>query len=342
MPHRLPPARGIVARHRFKSRALRRNPLGDPDERDVYVYLPPGYDSLASRERRYPVVYVLAGFTGRGVQLLQTAGWSEGLDRRLDRLIGEGRVRPLIAVFPDCFTRLGGSQYVDSAATGAYETYLARELVSWVDATFRTLPSPRHRAVAGKSSGGYGALIHGMKHPNVFGSAVCHSGDAAFEYCYLPDFPRFLDQVRVHGGVQGFVRAFEKAPKKSMALVQAMNVLAMASSYSPAPRRRATLGIDLPFDLETGEMRPDVWKKWLAHDPVRLVRRYRRNLQKLRFLYLDCGLRDEFNLQWGARILSRELKRHGVRHMHQEFDDGHMDIAYRYEVSLPLLSKHLG
>lgn len=342
MPHRMQNPRGVVVRHRFASRALRGNPLGDPAERDVYVYLPPGYDTLAARERRYPVVFVLAGYTGRGVMLLQSSGWNEGLDRRLDRMIGEGRVRPLIAVFPDCFTRWGGSQYVDSTATGRYETYLIDELVPWVDATFRTLPGPKHRAIAGKSSGGYGAMIQGMRHPEVFGSVVCHSGDAAFEYCYLPDFPHFLNQARQHGGVAGFVRAFDHAPKKTMPLIQAMNILAMASSYSPNPRRRTTFGIELPFDLETGEIIPEIWRRWLAHDPVRLVRRSQGRLKKLRFLFLDCGLRDEFNLQWGARILSRELSRHGVRHVHQEFDDGHMDVAYRYEVSFPLLSKHLG
>jgi len=219
MPHRMQNPRGVVVRHRFQSRALRGNPLADPAERDVYVYLPPGYDSLAARERRYPVVFVLAGYTGRGVMLLQSSGWNEGLDRRLDRLIGEGRVRPLIAVFPDCFTRWGGSQYVDSSATGRYETYLIDELVPWVDATFRTEPGPKHRAIAGKSSGGYGAMIQGMRHPEVFGSVVCHSGDAAFEYCYLPDFPHFLNQTRQHGGVQGFVRAFDQAPKKTMPLI---------------------------------------------------------------------------------------------------------------------------
>ena len=333
---------GSVVRPSFASRALRDNPLGDPHEREVVVYLPPGYDAPAHRGRRYPVVFVLAGFTGRGSMLLNAGAWNEGFDRRLDRLIGAGKVRPLIAVLPDCFTRLGGSQYLDSAATGRYETYLVRELVPWVDREFRTLPGPRHRAVMGKSSGGYGAMVQAMKHPGVFGSVAAHSGDAAFEYCYFPDFPRCLDQLRIHGGVRGFLRAFERAPKKTMALMQALNILAMASCYSPDPRSRETLGIDLPFDPETGAVRPAVWRRWLAHDPVRMAARHVRNLRRLRCVFLDCGLRDEFNLHWGARILARELTRLGVRHVHEEFDDGHMDIAYRFDVSLPLLSRHLG
>jgi hypothetical protein len=194
----------------------------------------------------------------------------------------------------------------------------------------------------GKSSGGYGAIVQGMKHPGVFGSVVDHSGDAAFEYCYLPDFPRCLDQIRIHGGVRGFLRAFERAPKKTMPLMQALNILAMASCYSADPRARENLGIGLPFDLETGAARPAVWRRWLAHDPVRMAARYARNLRRLRFVFLDCGLRDEFNLHWGARILSRELTRLGVEHVHEEFDDGHMDIPYRFDISLPRLSRHLG
>jgi S-formylglutathione hydrolase FrmB len=217
-----------------------------------------------------------------------------------------------------------------------------RELVPWVDRTFRTLPGPRHRGIMGKSSGGYGAIVQAMKHPGVFGSVADHSGDAAFEYCYLPDFPRFLDQIRIHGGVRGFLRAFERAPKKTVPLMQALNILAMASCYSANPRSRETLGIDLPFDLETGALRSAVWRRWLAHDPVRMTARHVRNLRRLRCVFVDCGLRDEFNLQWGARILSRELSRLGIRHVHQEFDDGHMDIPYRFDVSLPLLSRHLG
>jgi S-formylglutathione hydrolase FrmB len=339
---RPPEGRGTVVRHRLASRALAGNPLGDPSEREVVVYLPPGYDAHTQRAKRYPVVFVLAGYTGRGAMLLNAGAWNEGFDRRLDRLIGAGRVRPLIAVLPDCFTRLGGSQYLDSSATGRYESYLVRELVPWVDRTFRTRPGPRHRAIAGKSSGGYGAIVQGMKHPEVFGSVVDHSGDAAFEYCYLPDFPRLLDRLRLHGGVRGFLRAFDRAPKKTHVLLQAMNILAMASCYSPNPRAGETLGIDLPFDLETGALRPRVWRRWLANDPVVMAAAHRRNLRRLRFVYLDCGLRDEFNLNWGARILSRELTRLGVAHVHQEFDDGHMDIPYRYDVSLPLLSEHLG
>jgi enterochelin esterase family protein len=326
----------------FKSVVLKGNALSDPPDRQISLYLPPGYDLDANRSRRYPVVYFLSGFTGRGRMMLNATGWGESLDRRIDRLIKTRRMKPVIGVLPDCFTRLGGSQYLDSSATGKYETHLVRELVPWVDDHYRTMAKAKHRAVTGKSSGGYGALVLGMKHPDVFGLVASHSGDCGFEYAYLPDFPRLLDQVRIHGSVRRFVRAFDLAPKKTHELLTGMNILAMAACYSPNPRAKATLGIDLPFDLETGAMRPVIWRRWLRHDPLRMVAGHKRQLKKLRFLFLDCGLRDEWNLNWGARMLSAELTRYGIKHIHQEFDDGHMDIPYRFDVSLPLISRHIG
>ena len=342
MVRRLNWSRSRVETVRFDSKALKNNPLGDPSEREISIYLPPGYDKAAGEKHGFPVVYVLSGFSGRGKMMLNVSGWGEPLDRRLDRLIGSHQIRPMIAVLPDCFTRLGGSQYLDSTATGRYETHLIKELVPWVDANYHTLPKARHRAIMGKSSGGYGAFMQGMRHPDVFGVVACHSGDAAFEYVYFPDFPHFLDQVRIHGSIKRFVRSFDAAPKKTHSLIRAMNILAMAACYSPNPKAKETLGIDLPFDLETGHLRQEVWRRWLRHDPVRLVEKHTRHLRKLRYIFLDCGSRDEFNLFWGARMLSDELRRFKIKHVHQEFDDGHMDITYRFDTSLPMLSRHLG
>ena len=155
------------------------------------------------------MLVALAGFTGRGAMMLNTTNWGEPLNTRLDRLQAEGKIGPMIVAMPDCFTRYGGSQYVDSSAVGRYATHLVREVVPYVDRTFRTLPSARHRGVFGKSSGGYGALVNAMRHPDVFGAVACHSGDMAFEYCYLPDFPKFLQQMQKHGGVAGFLKVFE-------------------------------------------------------------------------------------------------------------------------------------
>ena len=330
-------ARGTVVTVEFDSRVLRGNPLGDPSRRRVPIYLPPGY---ATTERRYPVVFALSGFSGSGRSWLNTSPWGEALDERLDRLHASGALAPTIVVMPDCSTRWGGSQYMNSSATGRYEDHIVRELVPWVEHNLRTLPGRAHRGVFGKSSGGFGAMRLGMRHPDLFGAVACHSGDMGFEFCYFPDFPKLIRQVERAGSVERFVRVFETTPRKGQELFDAMNILAMAACYSPAPRR--PLGIAFPFDLRTGALVPRQWQRWLAQDPLRLVSRHAGALRRLRFLYFDCGRRDEFALHLGARQLHAVLQRHRVRHVYEEFDDGHMGVSYRLDRALPRLRRALG
>jgi enterochelin esterase family protein len=320
----------------FASETLRGNAAGDPHVRRVPVYLPPSYD--AEPARRFPVVFVLTGFTGRGRMLLNDNPWSPSLDDRMDALIAAGSPEAIL-VMPDCFTRFGGSQYVDSTATGRYETHLTRELVPWVDARYRTLPKREHRGLAGKSSGGFGALRLGMLHPDVFGALACHSGDMLFEYCYQVDFPKTCSVLQAAGGVRRFLEGFEAKPQKGKDEFTALNILAMAACYSPDPA--AELGVGLPFDLATGLPRADVWQRWLAFDPLRLLPAHAAALRSLRLLYLDCGTRDEFHLHHGARAFTAELKRQGIAHRYEEFDDGHMNVPYRYDESLPALARAL-
>jgi enterochelin esterase family protein len=322
----------VLERHR--SRVLRRNPLGDPHVRPLAVYLPPGYSGSTAR---YPVVYCLAGFTGTGRMLLNATPWAEGLDERLDRLIAAGAVQPLIAVLPDCFTRYGGSQYVNSSATGRYEDYLVSEIVPHIDRTYRTLARPGSRAVMGKSSGGYGACVLAMRHPDLFGLMACHSGDMYFEYCYGVELPKLAGGLWKHGGLDGFLAAFDAMPRKTADALAVLNMVAMAACYSPD--RDEPRGIALPVDPETGTARPEVWRRWLDHDPVRLAGRHAGALRRLRLLYLDCGTKDEFHLHMGARLFARRLKELGIRHVLEEFDDGHMQITYRYDVSLRRISE---
>jgi len=330
---------GTVVVERIASEALSGNPLGDPTERDVHVYLPPGYGTGGAR--RWPVVLVLTGFTGFGEMMFRRQSFGESLPRRLDRLIAAGKIPPMIVASPDCFTTFGGSQYVDSAAVGDYETFVVREVVPRLDAAFRTLASPRHRAVAGKSSGGYGALMLAMKHPDVFGALASHSGDAYFDYCYRFDFVKCWTPLMKAGGVAKWFAKFKSRQKVGGDDVHALNIVAMAACYSP--NADAPLGFDLPFDMETGEERADVMARWRRHDPVVACRRYARNLKKLRGVFVDCGLRDEYALHAGARILVKRLRELGVEPLvHEEFDDGHMDIGYRYDVSLPWLGKWIG
>lgn len=320
----------------LESRVLKNNPLGDPNRRRIPVYLPPGYAERTTR--RYPVFYVLAGFGGFGESLIQRSAWSESLPERLDRLIHAGQMRPAIVVMPDCFTRYGGSQYRNSSATGRYEDHLVRELLPHVDRRYR---SNGRRAVLGKSSGGYGALVLGMRHPEVFHALACHSGDMYFEYCYLPDFPRAIDVLRRHGGVAKFLQAWEKMHKRlAGGLHAAVNTLAMAACYSPNPKNR--VGFDLPFDLATGSIDEAIWRRWKACDPIEMLPRHGAALEQLRCVFIDCGSRDQFALHHGARIFAARAKQLGIRIRHEEFDDDHSSVSYRYDRSLVLLSKALG
>jgi enterochelin esterase-like enzyme len=188
--HDSPSGRLVVLEH--ASRVLAGNPLGDPHVRRLPVWLPPGYDEGATRGRgrRYPVLFDLVGFTGSGHAHVNWRPFDENVPERVARLIRDGRMGPCIVAFPDCFTSLGGNQYVDSPAVGRYAAYLTRELVPLVDREFRTLASRDHRGCFGKSSGGYGAIVHGMRHPETWGAVADHSGDAMFEFCYNTDLPR--------------------------------------------------------------------------------------------------------------------------------------------------------
>ncbi len=328
----------MVVIEQVSSDVLRGNTMGDPAVRRVPVYLPPGYDEEAGN--RYPTAYMLTGFTGRGTMLLNDSAFDETLPERLDRLITSGAVQPMIVVMPDCFTRLGGSQYLNSSATGRYEDHVVDELVTYIDAHYRTRSEPGQRAVLGKSSGGYGSVILAMRHPDVFGLMACHSGDMYFEYCYKPDIITAVKTLPRYGGLEGFLRDFTTTRPRGGDWAPTLNAVAMASCYSPNPQ--APQGFDLPFREDTDELREDVWARWLEWDPVRLVERYADALRSLRLCWLDCGKSDEFNLNLGARIFCKRLADRDIPYHYEEFDDGHMNIQYRYDVSLKAISEALG
>jgi S-formylglutathione hydrolase FrmB len=322
---------GTVKLLRHESQVLSGNPLGDPHVRDLFVYLPPGYDE---GEENYPSVYCLTGFTGRGKMLLNDSAFTPNLAERMDRLIAAGTIRPMIVVMPDCFTYFGGSQYINSTATGNYEDYLTEEIVGFVDTNFRTIDNRDSRAVMGKSSGGYGSLIMAIRHADKFGLVCSTAGDAYFEYCYPTDFAKAFRLIK--GDPAGFMKQFWATEKHGKDDHAAINTIGMAACYSANGT-----DFDLPFDLETGEIRQEVWERWLEHDPVRLVEKSVENLKSLKLLYLDAGTRDEFALDVGARILSKKLTDFGVPHIHEEFDDGHFSISYRYDRSLELISEKI-
>ncbi len=318
----------------IRSEALRGNPLGDPFERLLHLFVPDD----GGAHGPYPVIWLLGGYSSSPANFLSDEPWGEGMQRRIERLSAQGDLEPTIFAMPDCFTALGGSQYLDSPATGRYEAYLWDECRSAVEARF----SVGKHGVAGKSSGGFGALMQAFRHPAHVKGVACHAGDMGFEYCYLPGFPALAEGLRRHGGVEDFFKAFSAAPKKrSSTWFEPIQALCMAACYSPDPT--APLGIGLPFDPLTAAIRPEVWARWLALDPVRLVDRPEaaEALRGLDLLFLDAGTRDEYHLQWGLRQLVSKLRALGVAHEHQEFDDGHSGTSYRYDVSLPKLARAL-
>jgi len=329
---------GRVELLRIESEVLKGNAAGDPHVRTVPVYLPPSYDERP--DRLFPTAYVLTGFTGRGRMLLNDNLWNPPLDARMDGLVAAG-CGEMILVMPDCATRYGGSQYLDSSATGRYETHLVTELVPLVDRRYRTIAAREHRAVLGKSSGGYGALVQGMRHPELFGALACHSGDMYFEYCYRGDVPKFCARVQNAGGLRTWFEGFEAARQKKQEDLVALNILGMAAAYSPNPAV-APFGIDLPCDLESGAFRADVWERWLELDPIRMLERHADALSSMKLLFLDCGIRDEWALHLGLRLFAGRLEALGIAHEREEFEDGHMNVQYRYDVSLPKIAAAIG
>ena len=267
--------------------------------------------------------------------------WQPGLGDRLDRLVatrrdGRGDRRRARRLHP-----LGRRQYLDSPAIGDYETHIVRELIPAIDAPLpHASPTRDARAIGGKSSGGFGALVLAMRHPDLFSAVASHAGDMYFELSALPDLPVAARTLRRHGGIAGFLRQFDAQARKDGADFTTIMVLAQAGAYSPDPGRAH--GVALPFDLDTGEIDWTVWRRWKAWDPVEMVATHAEALRAMKLIFLDAGTRDEHNLDLGARIFVRRLRALGIACEHEEFDDGHRGTAYRYDVSLPKLAAAIG
>jgi enterochelin esterase-like enzyme len=360
-----PAGRVVTLEH--TSKVLADNPLGDPHVRTLDVWLPPQYDQLRGRGRgaRFPVLFDLVSFTNSGRAHTAWRAFDENVPERAARLVHERKLGPVIIVFPDCFTAFGGNQYVNSSAVGRYADYLTRELVPFVDRELRTKAAREHRGLFGKSSGGYGALIHAMKYTRYWGAAASHSGDAGFDWLYAPEWASTLDELAKFrrprrtpgrfdvtaaakaagsdgaddGRVARFLEHVWSKRQPNAAEIQALTSLAMAASYDPDPK--APNGFRLPCNAETGEQLPQRWLRWLRHDPAGLVARHARQLRTLRGLFIDCGWRDQYRLHYGNRLLSLRLAQQRVPHVYEEFDGTHSGVDYRLERSLPFLFRAL-
>ena len=329
---------GRLNEHRIVSDLLRGNPLGDPHERPLWVYTPPGY---AEGDGRYPAVYVIQGFTGQIEMWRNRVPFRPTFLEEVDELFSDGSTPPCLVVLVDCWTSLGGSQFLDSPATGRYHSYLCDEVVAWVDTNYRTLASRDHRGIAGKSSGGYGAMVTPMLRPDLWGGLATHAGDALFEVSYARDFgpSRRLLRDSYGGSFDRFLAdlrgriAFTRDGDEEL-----LEIYAMAACYSADEDGT----VRLPFDPATGREVRDVWLRWLARDPVRMVAQHAEALRSMRAIYIDAGTRDEWYLDLGAEAFRAELEAIGVTDVHFElFDATHMNIGYRYPISLAYLAERL-
>lgn len=301
-------------RETFASDALRGNPLGDPHERALNVWVPD------DESRRYPSVYVLQSLGNTIDDWFDVEPGSVSYPDRISELAPEA-----VVVLVDAGTAVGGSQYVDSEAIGNYHTYLCDELVPYVDARCPTLADARHRGIQGKSSGGFGAMVTPLLRPDLFGGLATHAGDALFAVTNARDFAPAARLLRDGG---------ERSELDEALLA---SIRAMAAAFS---------GGELPFDLATGDAIDEIWQRWLAWDPVLLAReeRNRVTLRGLQAVWIDAGRSDEFFLDLAAIAVHREVVAAGTPadRVHFELFDGtHRGLTWRYPLSLAFLVERL-
>jgi S-formylglutathione hydrolase FrmB len=331
---------GQLEEHVITSELLRGNPLGDPYERPLWVYLPPGYDD--DPDRRYPAVYVIQGYTGHLEMWRNRAPFRQPFPETADAVFARGQAPAALVVYVDAWTSYGGSQFVDSPGTGRYHSYLCDEVVPWVDGRYRTLPDAAHRAITGKSSGGFGAMITPMLRPDLFGALATHAGDALYELLYIPEFGPAVRLLREYDGDiwrwwDDFRSRVPFTKEADQVLLGLLGVAACFSAHEDG-------SVELPFDSRTGAIRPEAWERWLDWDPVRMAPRYPGALRSLRGIWIDAGTRDEYFLDLGAEAFRQALREVGVADdviRFELFDAGHAAIDYRYPLSLAWLCQRI-
>jgi S-formylglutathione hydrolase FrmB len=306
----------------LESEALAGNPLGDSATRPLYVWAPP------EQTGPLPALFVLHGMTARADSWFNVSPFSKNVPELIEELALDA-----IVVLVDGWTALGGSQWIDSPAIGNYGTYLCEDVVAFVDANFLV----SGRALAGRSSGGIGAATWAMLRPDVFGGFASHAGDALFEVMYPPEFAAAAQALRnLYGSsVDRFWEDLRSGrpvfENDADPLLQ--NVLACAAAYSPG---------ELPFTLDTGELVPEVWAKWLAWDPVRLAAKHPDALRAAKAIWIDAGRNDEYHLDLGATALHAAVLSTGAKDVHFELHEGrHRGTNWRLPLSLAFLARQL-
>lgn len=320
------------------SKVLRDNPLGDPSRRPLFVYTPPSYDS--EPKRRYPSIYVIQGYGGHVFKWHQRDGFRTPYPEAADEVFASGKAPECIVVYVDAWTAYGGSQFVDSAGTGKYHTYLCDEVVAFVDERYRTVPNASHRGIQGKSSGGFGAMITPMLRPDLFSALATHAGDSLYEYCYLPEVPKVVRALRAYdGSIEDWWHDFRSRPpfskRSDMTL---LGIYGVAACFSPGDAGRPLL----PFDPHSGALRPEIWQRWLDWDPVRMVPKHAKALRGLKGIWVDAGKNDDFYLDLGSIAFCDALDAHGVNDVRFELFEGtHSGTDHRYPLALAYLAERL-
>jgi enterochelin esterase-like enzyme len=325
---------GRVISFAHQSSALHDNPWGDPADRPVNVYLPAGYSEQAEP---FVCLWDLAAFTNAGPGHLNWQSHGENLPSRLDRLIGLGSMPPTVVVMPDCFTSLGGNQYVNSPSVGNYADYIVHELVPAVSARFNVVNHRNGRGVFGKSSGGFGAIHLAMTYDECWGAVASHSGDVGFDLVYRPAFAEACTVLaEYNGNIEEFIRTFWTRNRPASREFNTLMILAMAASYDPDSENPGC--IRLPFDLRTCTLDIRRWSQWLSQDPINRVERCAGALRSLHGIYFDVGRYDQYHIQFGSRILADRMAKLGIKFRYEEFDGSHSGIDWRLDYSLPFLA----
>ncbi|MFC1651277.1 alpha/beta hydrolase [Candidatus Latescibacterota bacterium] len=309
-----------------QSSALEGNLLGDSPDRSVLIYLPPDYDE--NPDKRYPVIYLLHGYT------CDHTAWLGDCYIPMDKpfvsicnnLIEQGAILPMIIVMPDAKNKYYGSWYTDSSVTGNWEIFITRDLLVYIDNTYRTIPQVSSRGIAGHSMGGYGAIKMAMKHPDIYSAAYLLSGVLDFENFYL-------DRSRER--IISVVNA-ESIPEDGSLNLPLSSAVAFAPNPDINPFR-----CDFPLD-KNGQLIESIWEKWLQHDPLSMIASCRKNLLQLQGIRLDCGTSDEWCIT-GNRIFSKALNDANIPHMFEEYEGTHTsEIKNRIEKHmLPFFSEIL-
>jgi len=321
------PSGGSLEQIRVHGSALDGNLTGDDATRDVFVYLPPSYSHDTAR--RYPVVYFLHGYTATAdayVRFLE-------LPHAADTAMANGSSE-LIIVLPDAFTAWSGSMYSSSPTTGDWESYIARDLVAYIDGHYRTMAQRESRGLAGHSMGGYGTMRIGMKRPGVFGALYAMSS-----CCLLIDPAQGGDAVMRAARERAGATGGELAPTRPDPAAGFANALsAQAAAWAPNPANPPNF-FDLPF--KDGELDPLVAAKWIANAPLVMVDQYVPSLNEYRAIALDVGNADPLGAD-NVR-LDAALTRLGVEHAFEQYEGDHGNrVRERFATKvLPFFSRHL-